>query len=137
MSPYPQLKGPQNICGFQICGQNPVFKTVSTKKNQISPKKPQIPPPPRFLTKKKPNLKKRTPQSYAPPPKFTKKSPRLYQKKPNNTPKFTKKTPRPWFLSSPPFLTQTPLNLTQKPLKPNLTGFFLVKNGVGFFGNNW
>ena len=26
MSPYPQLKGPQKNCGFEICGQNPAFE---------------------------------------------------------------------------------------------------------------
>ena len=93
MSSYPQLKGPQKNCGFEICGQNPAFDMGLPKNSEPHHKYPKFLPNenhPKVLPKKPPNLTK------APPPFFfTKTNPLLAKDSPNlakKNPTLTKKT---------------------------------------------
>ena len=110
-SRYPQLEGPQSICGFEICGQNLAFEMRFQKEPKTHHRTTQ------FLPKKNP------------PKNVTKKTPKtLPQKNPN----ITRKNPR--FLPKNPFFF-----LSKKPPKAygGFLGTKMGQMGAFYFGRNW
>ena len=90
---YPQLKGPQKICGFGVQSQNPALKAIFTKKPpNFTTKSPKPDPPPQSYERNPQTLPKQNQMISNVTP-----APSSYQKKtaqilPQNTPNLTQKT---------------------------------------------